>query len=71
MSIILFVIFGLLNQLSSILLLKSKNLCGHSNYATIMHAIWTNNASKVFGSLIIFLDNLGVCKHIITQVSWK
>ena len=60
-AIIVFVIFGLINQLCCSLLLKAKNLSGHSNYATIMENIWPGNASKIFGSMIIFVDNLGTC----------
>lgn len=60
-SIISFVVFFALNQFSSVLLLKSKNLSRHSNYSTILYYIWHNDASRIFGSSLIFIDNLGVC----------
>ena len=61
MSIFLFLGAALLNQFASLLLLKSKNISGHSNYATIFYSIWPSKLSKGFGSLIIFITNLGVC----------
>ena len=61
MAIVMFVGFGLINVLSSVLLLKAKNLSGHSNFSTILYYIWSNKFSKLFGSLIIFLDDIGIC----------
>lgn len=61
-AIILFVLFFSLNQFASVLLLKSKNLSKHSNYSTILNYIWPSDASRIFGSAIIFIDNLGTCK---------
>lgn len=62
-TIIIFVVFGTLNQICCSLLLRAKNLSGHSNYSTIMGYIWGGNLSKFFGSLIIFLDNFGTCTY--------
>lgn len=56
---IIFILFFLLNQYASVLLLKSKNLSRHSNFATIMHYIWPYDRSHYFGSALIFLDNFG------------
>jgi hypothetical protein len=50
-----------INQFGTELLLKAKNLSGHSNYATILYHIWKNNISKGFGFLLIFLNNIGFC----------
>ena len=65
MGIILFLGAALLNQFASLLLLKSKNLSGHSNYATIFYSIWPSKIAKGLGSLIIFVTNLGVCTDIV------
>lgn len=59
---IVLVLFLGINQLCSVLLLKNKNLSRHSNYATILYYIWRNDASRLIGSSIIFLDNMGTCK---------
>lgn len=64
-TIALFVLFGTLNQFCCSLLLKAKNLAGHSNYSTIMGFIWGNKLSKLLGSLVIFLDNFGTCMYIL------
>lgn len=68
---ILFVLFFALNQFSSVLLLKSKNLSKHSNYSTILHYIWPSDASQIFGSAIIFVDNFGICNPIYIQAFWS
>lgn len=60
-SIIAFIVFFALNQYCTVLLLKSKNLSRHSNFATILYYIWHSDASKIFGSALIFVDNLGTC----------
>lgn len=60
-SIISIIVFFVLNQYCSVLLLKSKNLSRHSNYSTILYYIWHNDASRIFGSALIFVDNLGTC----------
>jgi len=48
-------------QFSSSLLLKAKNLSGHSNYSTILYHIFNHKFSKAFGSLLIFLSTIGTC----------
>lgn len=37
---ILFAAAGMANQFTSVLLIKAKNLSGHSNYSTIFYSIW-------------------------------
>jgi amino acid permease len=61
LSIIAFVVFFALNQYCTVLLLKSKNLSRHSNFSTILYYIWHSDGSKIFGSALIFVDNLGTC----------
>jgi amino acid permease len=63
---VVLLLFGALNQLCCALLLRSKNLSGHSNYSTIMGYVWQGKKAKFIGSLIIFLDNMGVCSSYIT-----
>ena len=67
--IMVFVFALMLNQLGSVLLLKSKNLSRHSNYATIFYEVWNSKLSKGLGSILIFINNIGICKHRLTQVS--
>jgi amino acid permease len=50
-------------QFSSDLLLKAKNLSGHSNYSTILYHIYNHKFSKALGSLLIFLNNIGSCNQ--------
>ena len=57
----IFVLAAIVNQYGSNLLLKAKNMSGHSNYATILHYIWENSISKGMGFLLIFLNNIGFC----------
>ena len=61
LGIILFLGAYGLNQFASLLLVKSKNLSHHSNYATIFYAIWKSKIAKGLGSMIIFVTNTGVC----------
>ena len=50
-----------LAQMSTLLLLKAKNLSGHSNYASIFYHIRQSRLSKAIGSIVIFLNNVGIC----------
>ena len=61
LCIILFSVAALLNQFGSVLLLKAKNLSGHSNYSTILYSIWPSKIAKGIGSSIIFIACAGVC----------
>jgi hypothetical protein len=58
-----------LTQFGSLLLLKAKNLSRHSNYSTIFYEIWKSKFAKGIGSIIIFLNNIGICKKTSTQAS--
>jgi amino acid permease len=60
-SIIVFVSVTILTQFSAVLLLKAKNLSRHSNYATILYHIFQSKFSKALGSVLILLNNLGIC----------
>ena len=59
---ILFVAAGMANQFTSVLLIKAKNLSGHSNYSTIFYSIWQNKLAKCIGYFVVFPANIGVCK---------
>lgn len=62
-------VFGLLvyllvvgiNQFTSVMLLKGKNLARHSNYSSIMCHLFNSNAAKAISSAIILFNNLGIC----------
>ena len=59
---ILFVVAGIANQFTSVLLIKAKNLSGHSNYSTIFYTIWKNKLAKWVGYVVVFPAGIGVCK---------
>lgn len=63
-AVIVFSMATVLTQFGSILLLRAKNLSGHSNFSTIFYHIYQNKFCKGLGSVLIFLNNLGVCKNI-------
>jgi amino acid permease len=56
-----FVFFFAVNQFAGMLLLKSKNLSRHSNFSTILYNIWKRDWARIFGSVIICIDNFGSC----------
>jgi amino acid permease len=60
-AIIVFAIATAVTQLGSVLLLKAKNLSGHSNFSTIFYHIYQNKVCKSLGSILIFCNNLGIC----------
>lgn len=60
-AILVFVFATALTQFGSVLLLKAKNLSGHSNFSTILYHIYHNKISKGLGSILIFLNNIGIC----------
>jgi amino acid permease len=62
--IIVFVFAIAATQFSVSLLLKAKNLSGHSNYSTILYYILNNKFAKALGSFIIFFDTIGTCNFI-------
>jgi len=69
LTIIIFLVAMTLNQFGTILLLKAKNLSKHSNFATIFYEIWPSRMAKGLGSILIFLNNIGICTKINTKVS--
>jgi hypothetical protein len=69
MAIVVFLAAMVLNLFGTVLLLKAKNLSKHSNYATIFFAIWPSKVAKGLGSVIIFLNNIGICKFLTIKVS--
>ena len=62
-AIIVFAMATMVTQLGSILLLKAKNLSGHSNFSTILYHLYQNRWCKGIGSILILLNNLGICKY--------
>lgn len=68
-GIIIFLIAGAVAQFTSLLLLKAKNLSKHSNYSTIFYEVWRSKIAKAIGSILIFLNNIGICIYYKTQVS--
>lgn len=62
-TIIIYALAGSLTHFTSHLLLKAKNLSGHSNYSSIMHHIHPHRAFKIMVSLILMSGNFGACKY--------
>ena len=56
-----FVLFFAINQFSSTLLLKCKNLSHHSNYSTIIYDIFHKKRAKVFMLVVVVVDNILTC----------
>ena len=69
--IIIFIFALILNQFGSVLLLKAKNLSRHSNFATIFYEVWRSKLSKGLGSILIFVNNIGICTSPPTQALQK
>lgn len=78
-AVVVFVLATAVTQFGSMLLLKAKNLSGHSNFSTILYHVYQNKFCKGLGSILIFLNNLGICileviifkesiRHILEQV---
>lgn len=65
---LVFVVAGVVIQYGTVLLLKAKNLSHHSNYSTIFYVIWKSRIAKSIGSLLIFLNNIGICTPITIKV---
>lgn len=65
-TILFYFLAGMLARFTSILLLKSKNLSGHSNYSSIMHHLHRHYIFKVITSLILISGNFGACTHVFT-----
>jgi sodium-coupled neutral amino acid transporter 11 len=50
-----------INQFTSYMLLKSKNLSRHSNYSTIMYHLFESKIAQGVCSGMILVNNLGIC----------
>ena len=60
-----------INQFTSVMLLKSKNLSRHSNYSTIMRHLFNSKAAQAICSATILLNNLGnIWVHIRYLYRW-
>ena len=59
-----FILAGCSSQYGAILLLKAKNLSHHSNLATIFYEIWKSKVAKALGSIVVFLNNIGICTFL-------
>jgi len=70
-AIIVFLFALAATQFSVNLLLKAKNLSGHSNYSTILYHIINSKFAKALGSFLIFFDTIGTCNYIFIQVLLK
>lgn len=56
-----YIIVVAINQFTSAMLLKAKNLSRHSNYSTIMYHIFESKFGQAFCSFLILVNNLGIC----------
>lgn len=61
LAIIVFVVVAGLTHFASILLLNAKNLSRHSNFSTILYHLHQNKFAKGAGSILILLNNMGIC----------
>ncbi len=61
LSLIVIVIAIAAIQFSCVLLLKAKNLSKHSNYSSIAYYIFRTKLAKAVCSLMILLNNTGIC----------
>lgn len=50
-----------INQFTSVMLLKAKNLSRHSNYSSIMCHLFNSQAAKALSSAMIMINNGGIC----------
>ncbi len=66
LGIVVFLGAGVIAQFTSVLLLKAKNLSRHSNYSTIFYEVWRSKIAKAIGSILIFLNNIGICIDLMT-----
>ena len=65
---IAFIMFFIINQFCSNLLLKCKNLSHHSNYSTIIYDLFHKKRARVFMSIVICIDNFSTCKYKFIKV---
>ncbi len=57
---IIYLIVVVINQFTSTMLLKAKNLSRHSNYSTIMRHLFNSKVGQAISSALIMINNLGV-----------
>ena len=62
LSLVVFLLILAANQFTCRLLLKSKNLCKHSNYTSISFHLFKNRIFQGLISICILINNLGICK---------
>lgn len=67
-TLLFFILTAILMQFTSSLLLKSKNMSGHSNYSSIMQHLHRHRAFKVMVALLMMSGNLGACNYDSIQV---
>lgn len=60
-GILIYVLVIIINQFTSIMLLKAKNLARHSNYSSIMCHLFNSQTAKAISSAMIMINNLGIC----------
>ena len=60
-GVFIYLLVVAINQFTSVMLLKSKNLSKHSNYSSIMCHLFNSNAAKAICSIVILYKNLGIC----------
>ena len=60
-GLFIYVVVIVINQFTSIMLLKAKNLSRHSNYSSIMCHLFNSQSAKAASSFMIMINNLGIC----------
>jgi amino acid permease len=60
-GISVYVLVIAINQFTSILLLKAKNLSRHSNYSSIMCHLFDSQKAKAASSFMVMVNNIGIC----------
>lgn len=60
-GLVIYLVVVSINQFTSYMLLMSKNLSRHSNYSTIMYHIFENKIAQASCSVLILVNNLGIC----------
>jgi amino acid permease len=60
-GISVYVLVIAINQFTSIMLLKAKNLSRHSNYSSIMCHLFDSQKAKAASSFMVMVNNIGIC----------
>lgn len=61
LSLAVFIVVISIIQFTAVLLLKAKNLSKHSNYSSISYHIFRNKFAQLVCSIMIMLNNTGIC----------